>query len=152
MRKIEPRVLKIENLKKRSKSRKPTDKVITSFKVNGIEQLDADVQFGIISVVQISGRQFVTNLVDALNGIGLDYFFFKASTKIYSGKDDLRFFKIKRPACWSFEIIISDSGGEVYRYRDYDLHQQWFDATWTAFGYGGDPIDEPQDCVTTVEY
>lgn len=128
------------------------DLAITSFKVNGIEQLAADVQFGIISVVQISGRQFVTNLVDALNGIGLDYFFFKASTKIYSGKDDLRFFKIKRPSCWSFEIIISDSGGEVYRYRDYDLHQQWFDATWTAFGYGGDPIDEPQDCVTTVEY
>lgn len=125
---------------------------ITSFKVNGIEQLVAPVDLGIINIEQYNGRAFVTNLVDALNGIGVDYFFFKVSTREYSLKDDLRFFKIKRPACWSYEIIISDAGGEVYRYTDTETVQMWFDVTWEPFGYGGDPVSEPLGCVVTVEY
>jgi hypothetical protein len=125
---------------------------VTSFKVNGIEQIDSPVDFGIINVVEIGGKQFVTNLIDTLNSIGIAYFSFSPSTKDYPGKNDARFFKIKYPACWGFEIIISDSGGEVYRYRDFDMAQKWFGATWEPMGYSGTPVSTPQDCVTTVEY
>ena len=125
---------------------------ITSFKVNQVEQLAAPVDFGVINIEQYNGKSFVTNLVDALNGIGVDYFFFKVSTRDYSLKDDLRFFKIKRPACWSYEIIISDAGGEVYRYTETETLQKWFDVTWEPFGYAGDQVSEPLGCVTTVEY
>jgi len=125
---------------------------ITSFKVNEIEQLDAPVDFGVINIVQIAGRQFVMNLVDALNSIQLPYFAFAPSTKDYVGKPDLRFFKIKAPACYSFEIIISDAGGEVYRYRDFDMAQKWFNAGWEAMGYAASPVSVPQDCVYTTEY
>lgn len=125
---------------------------VTSFKVNQIEQLDSQVGFGIINIVEIAGKQFVANLIDTLNALGVDYFSFRASTKDYASKQDQRYFKIKRPACWSFEILISDGVGEVYRYRDYDMAQKWFDVTWEPMGYGADPVSEPQDCVTTVEY
>ena len=125
---------------------------VTSFKVNEVEQLTAPADFGIINVVEVNGRQFVTNLIDTLNGLAVDYFTFRASTKTYAEKTDQRFFKIKRPACWSFEIIISDGDGEVYRYRDYDMAQKWFDADWEPMGYAGNPVSEPEDCITTIEY
>jgi hypothetical protein len=125
---------------------------VTSFKINEIEQLLAPADFGIINVVEVNGRQFVTNLVDTLNALAIDYFGFRASTKTYADKLDQRFFKIKRPACWSFEIIISDTEGEVYRYRDYDMAQKWFDADWEPMGYAGNPVSEPEDCITTIEY
>jgi hypothetical protein len=124
---------------------------ITSFKVNGIEQLDAAADMGIIKVVELTGNHFVINLVDALNGLSIDYFTFRPSSQVYALKDDLRFFKIKYPSCWNFEIIISDLGGEVYRYRDYDQAQQWFDATWQGFGYTNE-FTAPNECVTTTEY
>lgn len=127
------------------------DLSVTSFKVNSIERLTAPVDFGIINVVELAGKPFVTNLVDTLNDLGIDYFTFRPSTKDYPDKLDSRYFKIKWPACWSFEIIISDSGGEVYKYTDFSQAQMWFDATWTGFGYDSD-IDEPQDCVMTIEY
>lgn len=125
---------------------------ITSFKVNEIEQLDAPVDLGIIKIVEVSGKQFVSNLVDTLDSLGISYFTFRASTTDYPDKEDQRFFKIKWPACWSFEIIISDGDGEVYRYRDYDMAQQWFGGTWDAMGYGSNPVSEPQNCVITIEY
>lgn len=125
---------------------------ITSFKVNGVEQLISAVDFGIINVVEVGGRHYVTNLVDALASIGVDYFTFSYSTKEYADKPDGRYFKIKWPSCWSFEIIISDGEAQVYRYRDFDMAQQWFDATWEAMGYSGNPVSEPQDCVITNEY
>lgn len=127
------------------------DLSVTSFKVNSIERLTVPVDFGIINVVELAGKPFVTNLIDTLNDLAIDYFTFRPSTKDYPDKLDARYFKIKWPACWSFEIIISDSEGEVYKYTDFSQLQQWFDATWTGFGYDSD-IDEPQDCVVTIEY
>lgn len=124
---------------------------ITSFKVNGVEKLEAPVDFGIINIVEFANKQFVMNLVTALNDLGMDYFTFRPSTRDYPDKTDARFFKIKRPACWGFEIIISDADGEVYRYRDYDQAQQWFDASWEGFGYINE-FTEPLDCLTTIEY
>lgn len=124
---------------------------ITSFKVDGVEQLAAPVDFGIINVVSINGKAFVTNLIDALNDLGIPYFEFSPSQLDYPEKTDWRFFKIKWPACQTFEIIIS-AEGEVYKYTDTETLQQWFDVTWTAFGYVENAIGEPQDCVVSVEY
>ena len=124
---------------------------ITSFKVNDIEQLSAPVDFGIINVVSINGKAFVTNLIDALNDIGIPYFEFSPSQLDYPEKTDWRYFKMKYPACFTFEIIISTET-EVYKYTDTETLQQWFDVSWTAFGYSGNPIGTPQDCELTTEY
>lgn len=124
---------------------------ITSFKVDGVEQLAAPVDFGIINVVSINGKAFVTNLIDALNDLEIPYFEFSPSQLDYPEKTDWRFFKIKWPACQTFEIIIS-AEGEVYKYTDTETLQQWFDVTWTAFGYVENAIGEPQNCVVSVEY
>lgn len=125
---------------------------ITSFKVDGVEQLDAAADFGIINVVSINGKAFVTNLVDTLNVIAIPFFSFSPSEKDYPQKTDLRYFKIKWPACQTFEILISDGGGDVYRYRDSGIAQQWFDGTWSPFGYAINEISELQDCEVSVEY
>lgn len=125
---------------------------ITSFKVNNIEQLLAPVDFGVLKVVEFNGRQFVMNMVEALEACGVDYFDYRPSTAVYSGKPDARFFKMKRPTCWTFEIIISDGDGEVYKYTESTQFQKWFGSDWEPFGYGGDPIDEPLNCSITVEY
>jgi len=124
---------------------------ITSFTVDGIEQLSAAVDFGIINVVSINGKAFVTNLIDALNSIEVPYFSFSPSERDYTGKTDLRFFKIKRPSCQTFEIIIS-AEAEVYRYRDYDMASKWFDVDWDGFGYDDNEITTPLGCVETIEY
>ena len=124
---------------------------ITSFKVNDIEQLSAPVDFGIINVVSINGKAFVTNLIDALNDIAIPYFDFSPSQLDYPEKTDWRFFKMKYPACFTFEIIISTET-EVYKYTDTETLQKWFDVSWTAFGYSGNPIGTPQDCELTTEY
>lgn len=124
---------------------------ITSFKVNDIEQLSAPVDFGIINVVSINGKAFVTNLIDALNDIAIPYFEFSPSQLDYPEKTDWRFFKMKYPACFTFEIIISTET-EVYLYTDTETLQKWFDVSWTAFGYSGNPIGTPQDCELTTEY
>ena len=127
------------------------DLSVTSFKVNGIERLTSPVDFGIIKIVQMAGKPFVTNLVDTLNALAIDYFTFRPSTKDFIDKLDARYFKIKWPSCWSFEIIISDTGGEVYKYTDFDQSQMWFDATWEGFGYSNE-LTVPEDCIITVEY
>ena len=124
---------------------------ITSFKVNDIEQLSAPVDFGIINVVSINGKAFVTNLIDALNDIAIPYFEFSPSQLDYPEKTDWRFFKMKYPACFTFKIIISTET-EVYKYTDTETLQKWFDVSWTAFGYSGNPIGTPQDCELTTEY
>lgn len=124
---------------------------VTSFKVDGIEQLDAPADFGIINVVSINGKAFVTNLIDCLNALEIPYFSFSPSEKDYPQKTDLRYFKLKRPYCQTFEIIIS-AEGEVYKYTDAESLQQWFDATWSPFGYAENEIGTPQDCEISTEY
>ena len=128
------------------------DIVISSFKVDGIEQLTLSVDLGILNIVSIGGRAYVTNLVDALNSIGVDYFSFSYSPTAYSEKTDGRWFKIKYPACQTFEIILTDSGGDVYRYTESEMQQQWFGTGYSAFGYNGETFDVPQNCIETVEY
>lgn len=126
---------------------------ITSFKVNEIEQLLAPVDFGILDIVEFNGRQFIMNMVTALEACGVDYFSYRPSTQVYSLKPDGRFFKIKRPACWTFEIIISDGDGEIYRYTESTMEQKWFGGGgWEPFGYAGEPLSEPSLCVATIEY
>jgi hypothetical protein len=124
---------------------------ITSFTVDGIEQLDAPVDFGIINVINVFGMPYVTNLVDALNSIGVPYFSFNYSSKVFATKDDGRYFKIKHPVCQKFEIEISYGEAVVYRYTDAIQEQSWFGA-FDDFGYSGETIGVPEDCVTTIEY
>jgi hypothetical protein len=124
---------------------------ISSFKVDNVEQLTAPVEFGQLNIISIGGKQYVTNLVDTLNAIGVPYFFFDYSTRAHAAKG-LRFFKIKRPACQTFEIIISDVGDEVYRYTESAQQEQWFAGSWGAIGYAPETFTAPDNCVTTVEY
>lgn len=123
---------------------------ITSFKVNGIQQLDAPVEFGILKIQGVYGQPYVTNLVDALNSIGAPYFTFDYSGKT-STKKDGRFFSIKRPICFNFEIKISNAIGVVYFYSESQQWQSVFGVE-AAMGYGVDVFSAPIECVTTIEY
>jgi len=124
---------------------------ISSFKVDGKELLSADLSLGLKNVIIVNGRQYVTNLIDALNTVGAPYFIFSYSTRVSTLKG-LRFFKIKRPACQAFEIIIEQSGSEVYRYTQDIQEQKWFGASFEPFGYGAEEYGEPENCVNTIEY
>ena len=128
------------------------DIVISSFKVDGVEKLASSIGLGILNIVSIGGRAYVTNLVDALNSIGVDYFSFSYSPTAYSQKNDGRWFKIKYPACQTFEIILTDSGGDIYKYTESAMLQQWFGSGYSAFGYGGATYSTPQNCIETIEY
>jgi len=128
------------------------DLQITSFKIDEKEQLTAPVGFGLLNIIQQGNGLYVTNLVDTLNSLGIPYFTFSYSPDTYAPKAAPRYFRIKRPICQTFEIIISDSGGEVYKYTDISQEQQWFSGSWSPFGYGMDTVDEPEDCQITMEY
>lgn len=127
------------------------DLAITSFTIDNVQQLTAPVPLGQLNIVDIGGGSYVTNLVDALNSVGAPYFAFSYSTRMHATKG-LRFFKIKRPTCQSFEIIISNVGDEVYRYTESEQQEQWFAGTWGAIGYGGETYTAPDNCETRIEY
>lgn len=124
---------------------------ITSFKVDDVEFIVDPIELGVINMVDLAGRPYITNLVDKLNSIGVPYFGFSYSTKVHPEKG-LRFFKIKRPACQSFEIIISQLASEMYKYTDTEQSTQWFGGGWQPFGYGSEFYSTPVDCEPTTEY
>ena len=126
--------------------------LITSFKVDNIELLSAPVSLGDIKIVNIAGQPYVTNLVDALNSIAAPYFLFSYSTRSHVSKGK-RFFKIKRPTCYSFKIIVQLSGVDCYLYTDTEQATAYFTpGTWNALGYGGETYTAPDNCLTVTEY
>jgi hypothetical protein len=126
---------------------------ITSFIVDGVEYIVAPVSLGIISLAQIAGRPYCTNLVDTLNALGIPYFTFGYSSRIFTPKDDLRFFTIKHPLCQGFEIVIEDTSGPVYRYTHDSQQQAWFGGpSWSDLGYGSEFYSEPENCINTTEF
>lgn len=124
---------------------------ISKFRVDEVELLDAPVDFGTKNVIDIGGKPYVTNLVDALNSIGAPYFLFSYSNRLHPQKG-LRFFKAKWPACQGFEIEITLYGEPVYRYTHDSQAQKWFGADYSPLGYGDEFYDEPIDCQVTIEY
>lgn len=124
---------------------------VSSFKIDDVEQLTTPVPLGQLNVVDLGGSGYVTNLVDALNSIGAPYFAFEYSSRQHPDRG-ARYFRIKRPACQAFEIIVSDGGDPVYRYTHNAQQEQWFSGSWGAIGYGGDTYTAPDNCVTTIEY
>ena len=128
------------------------DLQITSFKIDGVEFLTSSIDLGYIKIIDIGGRPYVTNLVDALNSIAAPYFAFAYSTRVHPSTG-LRYFSIKHPACQGFEIIISKLGDPVYRYTESEQGTKWFDSgSWNPFGYGSPTHSTPIDCKTTTEY
>lgn len=128
------------------------DLYISSFVVDDLEQLEAPVDLGIIRLVNMFGIPYVTNLVDALNSIGVPYFSFNYSGRAFATKGDGRYFKIKHPSCQKFTIEISNGDGVVYRYTESIQEQSWFTGTFEDFGYSGETTGVPEFCVTTIEY
>lgn len=124
---------------------------VSSFKIDDVEQLTTPVQLGQLNVVDLGGSGYVTNLVDALNSIGAPYFAFEYSSRQHPDRG-ARYFRIKRPACQAFEIIVSDGNDPVYRYTHNAQQEQWFSGSWGAIGYGGTTYTAPDNCTTTIEY
>jgi hypothetical protein len=124
---------------------------VSSFKIDDVEQLTTPVPLGQLNVVDLGGSGYVTNLVDALNSIGAPYFAFEYSSRQHPDRG-ARYFKIKRPACQAFEIIVSDGNDPVYRYTHNAQQEQWFSGSWGAIGYGGATYTAPDNCTTTIEY
>lgn len=123
---------------------------ITSFVADGIEYVTAPVGFGLLNIVNIEGAPFVTNMVDALNSIGVPYFSFSASLRAHTDRGK-RFFYLKRLKCVSFRIMIQYDGDDVYEYTDTTQQTKWF-GSWEDFGYGADFYGTPIGCYTTTEY
>ncbi|MGL6008487.1 MAG: hypothetical protein ACRC1D_03445 [Culicoidibacterales bacterium] len=124
---------------------------ITSFIVDGIQLLSAPVTLGQRKFIDVSGRPYITNLVDQLNSIGAPYFSFSYSTRVHPQKG-LRFFKIKKLVCNEFEIIVSENSNEKYRYSDTQQQQKVFQSGWSQMGYGTQFMSVPENCLTTTEY
>jgi len=124
---------------------------ISSFKIDDVEQLTSPVYLGQLNIIDLGGGPYVTNLVDALNSIGAPYFSFSYHTRSHATRG-IRFFKIKWPACQGFEIIVSNVGAEVYRYRHDSQNEQWFAGSWGPIGYAPATFTAPDNCVTTIEY
>ena len=122
---------------------------ISSFIVDGIELIGTPVGFGLLSIIDIGGEPYVTNLVDTLNSIGAPYFSFAYSDRAHISKG-LRFFKIKRPSCYTFSITIQESGVDVYLYTESSQGSKAFSGTYEGFGYN--EITEPENCQVTKEY
>lgn len=124
---------------------------VSSFKIDDVEQLTTPVPLGQLNVIDLGGSGYVTNLVDALNSIGAPYFAFEYSSRQHPDRG-ARYFRIKRPACQAFEIIVSDGGDPVYRYTHNAQQEQWFGGSWGAIGYNGTTYTAPDNCTTTIEY
>lgn len=127
------------------------DLSITTFTVDGLSVITTAVPLGTLKVVNVLGRPYVTNLVDALNSVGAPYFTFAYSSRI-SALKGARFFTVKRPACTPFEIVISYGEIEVYRYTDTVQETNWFGGGFGPLGYMGEEYSEPENCVITTEY
>ena len=127
------------------------DMAVSSFMVDGIELISTPLGFGKITFAEIDGKPFVTNLIDTLNSVGAPYFRFDMSTRTHPEKGK-RYFKIKRPKCVPFQIIITSGGSEVYKYTQAEQKQKWFSGTWSDFGYGSAFHGTPENCIETTEY
>ena len=128
------------------------DMLITSFVVDGVELLTSPVGLGLLNIVEVNGFQYVTNLIDALNGIGAPYFSFNLSTRTHPEKGK-RFFSLKKLACVPFRILITYQGVDTYLYTQAEQQTQWFTpGTWNDIGYGSGIYGEPIDCITVTEY
>lgn len=127
------------------------DMQIESFTVDGIEQLTAPLGFGEIKILDIDGKPYIANLVDALNSVGAPYFTFEYSNRVHPQRG-LRYFRVKRPVCVPFRILITHNGNDAYLYTQDEQKTKWFDVTWEPLGYGATTHDTPENCVTTTEY
>lgn len=125
--------------------------LISSFIVDGIELLTSPVSLGLINIIDIGGRPYVTNLVDTLNSIGAPYFAFGYSTRLHPEKG-LRFFTLKRLSCVPFSITITVSGADAYLYTQDVQGQAIFQVGFDDMGYGTEFLAAPDNCVITTEY
>lgn len=125
---------------------------VASFQVDNIELLSAPVSLGKIKIVGIDSYPYVTNLVDVLQSIGAPYFAFAYSNRLHPEKGK-RFFTIKRPACYTFRILITLNGSDCYLYTDTEQLSQFFTpGTWNPMGYGSETFTAPDNCIATTEY
>lgn len=124
---------------------------ITKFEVDGVSAISGPVGFGVINIINILGRPFVSNLVDTLNAIGAPYMAFDYAYRLDALKG-ARFFTIKKPVCQGFTIEISNSTEVLYRYTESVQEQTWFGAGFTPFSYGANSYGEPENCQITTEY
>lgn len=123
---------------------------VASFVVDGVELVSTPVSFGVIKIIDIGGKPYVTNMVDVLNSFGAQYFAFNYSTRT-DGSKGLRFFKLKRLACIEFRILITVSGSDAYEYTHNSQQQAVFQGGFDAIGYTT-PTSVPENCFTTTEY
>lgn len=123
---------------------------VASFVVDDVELVTTPVSFGVIKIIDIGGKPYVTNMVDVLNSIGAPYFSFNYSTREEPGRG-LRFFKLKRLACFEFSILITDSGSDAYEYTHDTQQQNVFAGGWSDLGYPP-THGTPENCLTTTEY
>lgn len=126
------------------------DMTLSSFKINGIEFAASPISFGKLKIVDVRGKQYVMNLVDALQSVGAPYFTISVSEREEGNNKGMRWFKIKRPICHTFSIQIKINADVAYEYTETAMKQYLFSGS-TGFGYTNQH-NAPIGCVTTTEY
>jgi hypothetical protein len=124
---------------------------VSSFIIDGIETITEPVFLGSMRFIDVSGSPYFTTLVDTLNLIGAPYFTFSYSNRSHPEKG-LRYFKIKKLLCTTFEITISQNATERYKYTESSQMQKMFALHWEPMGYNSEFTDVPENCIQTTEY
>ena len=119
---------------------------ITSFIADGKQYVNAPIALGVMRVIDQGAGAYVTNLIDKLNELRVEFFDFYYSQRVAGGKP--AFFSISRPACIAFEVIISDGTNPVLRYTHDAQGQRWQGGGWQAFQVGSSSFDVPDNCAT----
>lgn len=138
----------------------PNSYKITSVKVEGVEQLTSDVNLGAKNVIIQSGANYVTNVVDAINGLrveGLSAEYFVDANE----QEPEKRMKVEMLSCLFYEIIIKTTGDVNFLritnvgVNDWNTSKaQWkykYDGTGDSHvrydAYGQEKLNKINDCL-----
>lgn len=95
----------------------PTDIYVTFFEVDGMQYIGAglSVNLGPANIITVSGQNYATNLVDALDSLNIPDFTFtyKIGPSSITIGDRKYFFEISYPSCQRFTILLQEQNPEI---------------------------------------
>jgi len=134
---------------------------ISSLKIDGVEKLSSPVNLGALNVITLDAFFYVTNIVDAINSIGLNEITAHYFVDVNENEEKKRF-KIEFLNCLFFEIIIKQISPSVnyLRYTNRGINDwnsslsKWkykYDGTGDSLvrydAYGCESVNKINDCI-----
>lgn len=134
---------------------------ISSLKIDGVEKLSSPVTLGSLNVITLDGFLYVTNIVDAINSIGLNEIQAYNFVDVNENEEKKRF-KLEFLDCLFFEMIIKQISPSVnyLRYTNRGINDwnsslsKWkykYDGTGDSLirydAYGCESVNKINDCI-----